>query len=325
MKLPFKVPIERHKNNKLAYYTRNVLELAVPRFVFRRQLRRELAMASRFDAGYVAGRVDYYNKLEGPKPLSGDTPRIRDLELQKKHNVYVLDTLQVARYFDGDLRLAHVFGDVAHVPPVPSVVKSRPVDGDNANSVLLKLNKVRHFTFVNDRRPFASKKDMLVFRAAVNQPQRARFLELYRGHPLCDVGQTNRRGGNPAWQAERMTIDQQLDYKFILCIEGHDVASSLKWVMSSSSVAVMPRPKFETWFMEGKLLPGVHYVCIREDYSDLEEKLHHYMAHPGEAVEIARNANLHVAQFKDRRREKLISLLVLDKYFEKTGQKHWGG
>ena len=39
-------------------------------------------------------------------------------------------------------------------------------------------------------------------------------------------------------------------HKFILCIEGNDVASNLKWVMSSNSVAVMPKPKFESWFME---------------------------------------------------------------------------
>ena len=51
-----------------------------------------------------------------------------------------------------------------------------------------------------------------------------------------------------------MTINEQLHYKFILCSEGNDVASNLKWVMSSNSIAVMPKPKFETWFMEGILV-----------------------------------------------------------------------
>ena len=35
----------------------------------------------------------------------------------------------------------------------------------------------------------------------------------------------------------------------------------------------MTPPRFETWFMEGRLVPDVHYVALAEDYSDLEAKL----------------------------------------------------
>jgi hypothetical protein len=38
-------------------------------------------------------------------------------------------------------------------------------------------------------------------------------------------------------------------------------------------------------------------------------------------LEIIRHAHEYVSQFKDKRRENLISLLVLDKYFKMTGQK----
>ena len=41
---------------------------------------------------------------------------------------------------------------------------------------------------------------------------------------------------------KKVSIDYHLKHKFILCIEGNDVASNLKWVMSSNSVAVMPKP-----------------------------------------------------------------------------------
>jgi len=90
--------------------------------------------------------------------------------------------------------------------------------------------------------------------------------------------------------------------------------------MSSNSLAVMPRPKYETWFMEGVLLPDHHYVCIKDDYSDLEEKLTFYINNPNKAEAIIKNANAYVAQFKNKPQEALISLLVLDKYFEKTNQ-----
>ena len=53
----------------------------------------------------------------------------------------------------------------------------------------------------------------------------------------------------------------------ILKKEGVDVATNLKWVMSSNSIAVMPRPKIESWFMENKLIPEKHYIEIKEDLS----------------------------------------------------------
>ena len=97
-----------------------------------------------------------------------------------------------------------------------------------------------------------------------------------------------------------MTINEQLHYKFILCLEGNDVASNLKWVMSSNSIAVMPKPKFETWFMEGILVADHHYILIKDDYSDLEEKLNFYIENPKKASSIIENAHKHVSQFQDQ-------------------------
>lgn len=116
------------------------------------------------------------------------------------------------------------------------------------------------------------------------------------------------------WACRKMSLYEHLDYKFILALEGNDVASNLKWVMSSNSLAVMPRPRFETWFMEGRLRPGYHYVEIADDFADLEEKMDYYIGHPEEAEAIVRHAHEWVNQFRDGERERLVSLLVLEKY-----------
>ncbi len=142
---------------------------------------------------------------------------------------------------------------------------------------------------------------------------------MYYQHPLCDVGQVN-RDKNAKFPAPRLTISEHLNYKFILCLEGNDVASNLKWVMSSNSVAVMPKPKYETWFMEGRLLPNHHYILIKDDYSDLEERINYYIQNPNECLKIIDNAHQYINQFKNKDREKLISLLVIQKYFDMTGQ-----
>ena len=91
--------------------------------------------------------------------------------------------------------------------------------------------------------------------------------------------------------------------------------------MSSNSVAVMPKPKYESWFMEGKLIPNYHYILIKDDYSDLEEKLNYYKKNTDELKRIAKNANQYTNQFRDRNKEKLISLLVMEKFFKLSNQK----
>ena len=311
------------KNPKFVYYAVNFLRQAEPKWLFRLRLRRVLASANRRpDCEYIRQRVDYYNRLAPGTRLPADAPRLCEHKAGKQ-KVYYYDTYQYTRWFPGRYRWGFCPGDVTYVPRYPSVVKSRPLHEPNANSVLLKLNKIRHYIFVNDPYPFEQKKNMVIFRGKVkDKPLRQRFMEMYFGHPLCDLGDTGRPGDCPAaWRTEKKTIQEHLQYKFVMALEGNDVASNLKWVMSSNSIAVMPRPTCETWFMEGTLVPNYHYIEIKPDFSDLEERINYYIRHVDEAKEIIRHANEYVKQFKDKKREDLISLLVLDKYFRATGQR----
>ena len=91
--------------------------------------------------------------------------------------------------------------------------------------------------------------------------------------------------------------------------------------MSSNSVAVMPKPKYESWFMEGKLIPDYHYIQIKDDYSDLEEKINYYIKNTDKLKIISKNANEYISHFKDKESEKIISILVMEKFFSLTNQK----
>jgi hypothetical protein len=308
------------KNSKIKYYAKNTLKLLLPNRLYRDRLNARLAGLSRYDETYVRDRVDYYNRRQGPFTPDETFTSIRAFR-HAERKTYFYDLYEYLRYFDEELRFAYLYGDVQHVPEVPTLLKSRPLGCDNANSVLLKLNKVRHFLFLNDPIPFSEKADRLVWRGGAYQPHRQRFVREFFDHPLCDVGQTNKPKEDVPWQKKKMSIRAQLGYKFIFSIEGNDVATNLKWIMSSNSLAFMPRPKFETWFMEGRLVPDHHYVLVRDDLSDLEEKIRYYTAHPEEAMKIIKNANDYVAQFMDAAREDLIALLVLKKYFHLSGQR----
>jgi hypothetical protein len=310
----------KYKNNRPIYYVRAILRELFPDYFYRIQLQLKLKKQIDFDIEYIQRRVNYYCKLENCKPPFSFQVQLSEFRIPPKIRAYYFDSYEYIRFFNKNLKASFLPGDITHVPDFPTIVKSRPIGDYNANSVILNLDKIRHFIFVNDKRLFAGKKDMLVGRGAVTQSHRKRFLEMYFNHPLCNVGQVNRDNHGDKYLVEKMSIDEQLEYKFILSLEGNDVATNLKWIMSSNSLAVMPRPKYETWFMEGTLVPNYHYILIEDDYSDLEERLNFYIENTSEALEIVRNANEYVNQFRNKKREDVISLLVLDKYFRETGQ-----
>lgn len=294
----------------------------MPNCIYRRRLKRQLEkIESRPDRQEILDRATYYNKLNGVTVMPHSVHSLSETKI-KKPKVYFFDAREMTRWFDQKLKWIYIPGDVTYTPEYPSIVKSRPIDGDNANGVLLKLNKIRHYIFVEDKKNFRNKIGIALFRGNIRgKSKRIEFFAKHFGNKICDLGDTSSTNKeHPEWLTKKMTIKDQLEYKYILAIEGVDVSSNLKWIMSSNSVAIMPRPTYETWFMEGKLRGNYHYIEIKSDYSDLEEKVTYYNSHPEEAEEIIRHANEHVRQFLDTEREELIGLKVLDDYFRKTGQ-----
>ena len=51
-----------------------------------------------------------------------------------------------------------------------------------------------------------------------------------------------------------------------------------------------------------------------------EDKLKYYIAHPEKAEEIIAHAHEYVSQFRDNKREELLQLMVMQRYFETSGQ-----
>jgi hypothetical protein len=310
----------KHKNNKILYYLVNYIRQFIPSTFYQKKLAQKIHSKQQLRG--ILKRVAYYNKLSNTITLKNPV-LLSEIKTVPGSKVYFFDLYQYSRYFNQKLKGLFLFGDITEVPKQPTFVKSRPIVDNNANSVLLKWNKLRHFMFIKkEQKTYPEKKNMLVSRGKVHKTQahRIKFIEKYFAHPMCNIGRVNTNDLNPLWKAQRLSIDQQLDYKFILCLEGNDVASNLKWVMSSQSIAVMPKPKYETWFMEGLLVADVHYIIIKDDYTDLEQRLNYYINNQDKALQIIENANAYVQQFKIQENETLISLLTLKKYFEKTNQ-----
>src|SRR5690606_25607278 len=138
----------------------------------------------------------------------------------------------------------------------PHLVKSRPIS-DSPHEVIMKLNAIRHFNFIQDDIPFEKKSGMLFGRLSIYQDIRKRFFTQHFDNPLCDIGDVGTRQESPC-RKSKVSIAHPLKYNYTLALEGNDVATNLKWIMSSNSIAIMPMPQYETCFMEGRLVPRVH-------------------------------------------------------------------
>lgn len=302
---------------RVTYYVQGLLRDLAPHALHAPQLAaaRRMAQAHGADADLVF-RVNYYNKLAAgvPHPITlMPRPHVRS------GSRYYYDLMEALHAFPAPLRPRYQFGDVIAVPDQPTILKSRPIAGDNQNSVLLKLDRFRHYQLYRDRLSFDEKRPMAVWRGGGNLPWRQRLIARHATNPRCDIGSVSASPGGPP-PKPYLSPFQQLGYKYILSIEGNDVATNLKWIMASNSLCFMPPPRYETWFMEGTLKPGIHYVELQADYDDLDEKIEYFNRHPDEARTIIANAQAYVRQFFNPRRERLIALLVLQKYFERTGQ-----
>jgi len=321
----------KNRNNKLAYYFKGHAKRLYPKKWLNLDLDKLQKSIKDFDEFEMNKRLDYYYKASSKFLL--DSSLLIDYQLEywrltmikdisRKHGVYYLDLIEYARYFPQEYYLAYLFGDITNVPDIPSLTKSRPVK-NNDNSILMKFDKVRHFYFVNNDISYEKKRNKLVWRGAVFQPHRIKFMEnFFNKSSLINVGDVNKSENyfNADWRMPYMSIDEQLQYKFILSIEGYDVATSTKWIMSSNSLCFMVKPKFETWFMEGQLIPNFHYVLINDDYSNLEEKINYYITNTSEAQAIIQNANSYVAKFMNKKSEDWLQLKILERYFYFSGQ-----
>ena len=304
----------KQRIKKIYYYLSETVKINLPVKKFNSNSNLEVKQNN-----YIHERVNYYCKDLSEFTVSKDAIKIAEFKKTKSF-AYYADTKKVVRYFSKAFKFDYLFGDIIHIPDFPSFLKSRPISDNNQNSILLKLNAIRHYQFLKDDMLFSDKKAIAVWRGYIYQKQREILVREFDGHPLVDVGHCDsKRLDVPAYKGF-MSVEAQLEYKYIISVEGYDVATNLKWIMSSNSLCFMPKPRYETWFMEGRLQANFHYVELNDDFSDLTEKVMFYEANPEAALEIIKNANVYVSQFLDYEREQIIALLVVEKYFKTSGQ-----
>lgn len=310
-------------NNQQLYYLVGLSQLIFPR---RRQRLCALKSAwrdmSEQSKQRILDRVDYYNRLNSDFTLGSWVKPYSVLRLKGHGSRYYLDMMDSLGLFDPSMCVDYEFGDVTSVPDTPRLLKSRPICDYNHHSVLMPFDRLRHFKVVKDMVPFKSKKDACVWRGVARQQHRIDFLESFyeMDLPFLDAGCTDEKAQDKKYHKPFMSVHKQLKYKYILSIEGYDVATNLKWIMNSNSLCFMRKPRFETWYQEGTLRAGVEYVELRDDYADLPDKISYFNANPEEAEAIIKNANTYFNRFLNPVEESIVAHKVVQKYLLRSGQ-----
>lgn len=226
-----------------------------------------------------------------------------------------------------------IFGDVRQSFNFPVITKTRLIDDIDKN-ILLYLNSSRHWDYVwtikkhgGDPIPWNKKTNKGFWRGALTgRPDfknlRLQLIEKFINNKKTDVGFTNisqypKLVENKNFLKKEINIFEMLKYKYLISIEGNDVATNLKWIMSSKSLTIMPIPKVESWFLESELKPWKHFVPINDNLNDLEEKIEWCNDNQKECKEIVFNANCYVDIFLNKKNEIELSKKILQKYIEK--------
>jgi mannosyltransferase OCH1-like enzyme len=207
------------------------------------------------------------------------------------------------------------------------ITKSRNIN--DPYSVLLKINTVRHWKPIKDvvkyDMPYEQKDNKIIWRGCTTgvkqHNKRFQLVEQYFDHDNenIDIGFSHIVQNEYQYQdyvKDKLTMKDMLKSKFLISIEGNDVASGLKWQMASNSLVFMSKPKTASWFMEDMLIPDVHYILLNDEFSNLEEKYTWAIEHPNKCKHIIKNANEYVMQFMNEKNEHDIVKKMMNIYFK---------
>ncbi|MEI6791111.1 MAG: glycosyl transferase family 90 [Myxococcaceae bacterium] len=176
--------------------------------------------------------------------------------------------------------------------------------------------------------PFEQKKDLLVWRGSqtggdYNESNwkefpRSKLVLFSQKRPdLCDAGFSNYTqvspGGKKAIEKavglkKAISMENMQAYKYIASLDGNAWPDRFPRLLASNSLIFKEDSKHYSFF-DLALKPSIHYIALKNDMSDVEEKIFWAKNNPGKALKIIENAN----QFAN----KYLSQAAIEAYVHK--------
>lgn len=275
---------------------------------------------------YYIGNYDYKTPgFDLAEKMLEDQPFRSDQDYSSHKSTYIKDIDRLKSYSNSHFWL-HV-GDRPYLQePKKILVKIRDSHNDKSNGIIANLNSARHWGYCGAIKNFDTDWDMKKsepFWRGVSTGididnrsyTRADLVKDYYNVYDVAFSQIHRaRHEHLAIYNKGMSpINKILQYKYVICIDGNDKSSSLNWLLYSNSIPIMPKPRFHSWLCEPWLKSEVHYVEVKEDFSDLVDKIEWCKLHDEECQEISKNGRDFILQnFGNIEKEMNIEKTLVD-------------
>jgi hypothetical protein len=86
------------------------------------------------------------------------------------------------------------------------------------------------------------------------------------------------------------SLQEHIQHKYILIVDGNCIASALQWVFASGSVPILITHPGNNWWFSKFLIEGYHYVSVDYDLSNLREVIQYLVEHDEYAHDVATHA-----------------------------------
>lgn len=283
---------------------------------------------------------DLYNKKFDLKKFNLDTdiehlkknPKFKKKGIIRKYESKLINLLNETNNQKKKFRFQA--GDIFFKNDLLTLVKNR-CENSNCSVILRCLNFDRHWSKYYARPKDISWKDKqnkVIWRGSSTgyngtkkKGNRFTLVEKWgkSKEKDIDIGFSNICQGQKKYKSYKkneVSVEEMLKYKYILSVEGNDKDSGLNWKLNSNSLVLMSKPRVTSWLMETKLIANYHYVLLKDDFSDLKEKLDWCKNNQTECKKIVTNANKFMSQFIDNKIEQNLEKDVINTYFKLTGQ-----
>jgi hypothetical protein len=135
--------------------------------------------------------------------------------------------------------------------------------------------------------------DVLFWAGNINvHPSRKLFYDKFKNIPGYEIHFIDPDKDN--YLQNIISLKDHAKYKYLIDIEGRGYSGRLKYLLMMGRVVFVQERKWKAYY-EYELEPFIHYVPIRNDFADLDEKLDFVRANPSVYSEIS-NAGLRFAE-----------------------------
>ncbi|MBE0405174.1 glycosyl transferase family 90 [Halomonas citrativorans] len=269
----------------------------------------------------LEGRVGASDEFAHDKLIAYSYREYDDLEFKNSYREDMDRFIEVNDAFSKIFPVS--FGDGPLKKGELAFVKTRIIDRQCDQSIILKFNSIRHWNVlpkIKNDIPWQEKDSNLIWRGTTtgirNHGKRVSLVRNYKARYNVGFSHLNKQASAEfdKYVVGRVSVKDQLKFKYIISIEGNDVATNLKWILASNSVPVMPKSTRESWLLESQLIPYVHYVPLNDNLDNLDEVYEWCLNNDEHCKQIAENGKRYMEMFFDENNEKEIYRMIYREY-----------